>query len=306
MTGSGAGRHGSAGAATRLRWRAEAVALSAVAPVLGRLRPGARRRLGTALGTAFWAIDARHRRAAVRNLSLAYDGAMPPREVRQLALASMRHYVGMMIETAALEFAGPGGPLDRARIGGMDHLQAALRQGRGVVAFSGHLGVWELWPLALGRRGVPVSVIARPLDNPFLNERLVGFRASTGSRVIAMRGALREASAVLRRGGVVCLLIDQRPERTGVPVPFFGCTAFGAGSVAALALRTGAPIVPGFGVIDADGDWRLAVEPEVPVERRGGAKADAARIVADCTAVLERWVRKHPEQWLWTHARLRR
>lgn len=310
---------GSAGAATRLRWRLEAILFDVFAGAIGRAAPRTRRAIGSAFGTAFWALDAHHRRAAVRNIAIAYGDQLSALEVRRLALASMRHYVRMMVEAAAAGYRAPGtpgagpavpgtrpaAPGTGPKVEGLEHVEAALGRGRGVITFTGHLGCWESWPVALGSHGVPIAVVARPLENPHLAARLIRARTGTGSRVIDKQGAMREGLAVLRRGGVIGLLIDQRPEKTGEPVPFFGHRAFAAGSLAALALRTGAPVVPGFAVAGPDGSCRLEFEPDVPVVRTGDVRADTARIMADSTAVLERWVRRYPDQYLWTHAKMK-
>ena len=296
---------GAVGAATRLRWRIEAALFDAFAGAIARSTPRTRRAIGSALGTAFWAVDVRHRRAAARNVALAFGDDLSPDGARRLVRASMRHYVRMMVEAAAAGCGVPAAPGTGPKVEGLDHVEAALRRGRGVITFTGHLGCWESWPVALGSQGVPIAVVARPLENPHLAARLIRARTGTGSRVIAKEGAVRESLAVLRRGGVIGLLIDQRPEKTGEPVAFFGRRAFAAGSLAALALRTGAPVIPGFAVARPDGRCRLEFEPEVPVVRTGDVRTDTARVMADCTAALERWVRRYPEQYLWTHAKLK-
>jgi KDO2-lipid IV(A) lauroyltransferase len=123
--------------------------------------------------------------------------------------------------------------------------------------------------------------------------------------VVAKRGAVAAALKTLRAGGFVTLLIDQRPERSGLPVPFFGHTAFAADALAVLALRTGAPIVPGFAALQPDGCWHVSIGPEVPVAPTGRSDEDVRAIMTACTRILEQWVRRYPEQWLWTHARMK-
>ncbi|MFO7691681.1 MAG: lysophospholipid acyltransferase family protein [Vicinamibacterales bacterium] len=299
------GRAASTGVLRRLRWRAEAAAFSVSSAALGAASPRGRLAIGSTLGHAFWAIDARHRRAAERSIRLAYGGALAGPDVRRLARHSMRHFMRMIVETAAFQRAGADEAAGRIRAEGLDHLSAALQRGRGLIGFSGHFGNWELLRLVAAHHGMASSAVARPLDNPLLEERLARLRVRTGGRVLPKRGGVMAALTCLRQGGFVTILIDQRPERSGLAVPFFGRQAFAADALALLALRTGAPIVPGFGFLDPDGTWRVVIEPEVGVVRTGDLRADSERIMADCTAILERWVRRYPEQWLWTHARLK-
>jgi len=298
-------RSGFGGAVQRLRWLAEAALFDVAAATVGRATPRARLAIGSALGTAFWAVDARHRRAAARNIALAYGDQLSSREVRRLTLASMRHFTRMMVETVAF----PRLPFEEAKkhvtVEGIEHLRAAYGRGRGMLGFSGHLGNWELMSFMFGRLGMPATGIARPLDNPYLQERLIRLRTLSGNRIINARGAFREALAVLKGGGFVGIWIDQRPKRGGVLVPFFGTDAYTASGLARLALDSEAAVVPCFAVQETDGSWRMVIEPEVPLVRTGDFEADCYRITADCTAILERWIRRYPEQWLWTHAKLK-
>jgi KDO2-lipid IV(A) lauroyltransferase len=287
----------------RLEWLAEAAALNVCAAAIGRASPRARLAIGSACGTAFWAVDSRHRRAAQRNIALAYGDTLSSGQVDALVLASMRHFARVAVET--LSFRDGEDRVGSIGVEGLDYLREARAKGRGVIGFQGHFGHWELARFTLGYHGLPTMGIARPMDNPYLDRRLSQLRARGGNDLIAQRGGVAAALKCLRDGSIVGIMIDQRPERSGVAVPFLGHQAFAAGSLAVLALRTGAPIVPGFGFLDPDGSWRVVVEPEVPVVRTGDLRADTQRIMTDCTAVLERWIRRYPEQWLWTHARLK-
>jgi KDO2-lipid IV(A) lauroyltransferase len=291
------------GALKRMQWRAEAAAYEICAAAIGRASPRARLAIGSAFGTAFWAVDSRHRRAAQRNIALAYGDTLSSGQIDALALASMRHFARVAVET--LSFRNGEHRVGSIGVEGLDYLREARAKGRGVIGFQGHFGHWELLRFTLGYHGLPTVGIARPMDNPYLDRRLRQLRAQGGNDLIAQRGGVASALKYLRDGSIVGIMIDQRPARAGVAVPFFGHQAFAAGSLAVLALRTGAPIVPGFGFLDPDGSWRVVVEPEVPVVRTGNLLADSRRIMTDCTAVLERWIRRYPEQWLWTHARLK-
>ena len=285
------------------RYRAEAGVVGALS-LLARLAiPRVRRAVGTGVGTLHWALDARHRRVARDNLRLAYGDTLSRGDVRRLVLASMRHFAQVAVETLAFERYLAGEADAHVQVEGVEHLHTALARGRGAIVVSGHLGHWELLALMLGRLGVPVANIVRPLDNPYLEPRLARLRKLSGNGVIDKHTAVRQALLHLRRGGGLDLLIDQRPKRWGIPVPFFGHDAYTAGGLARLALASGAAVVPGFLVREDDGTWRMVIEPEVTVSRTDDPTADAYRLTAACTAILEGWVRRYPEQWLWTHRR---
>lgn len=268
-----------------------------------RSSPRVRHRIGSALGTIMWAIDIRHRRVAMANLHLAYGAQMPSAEARRIALGSMRHTARLALETLALDTYA-NGPLEAyVRLEGLEHLREVYARGRGVIGITGHLGHWELLSIVFGRLGIRSTGIARPLDNPFLESRLMQLRTLTGSGVVHKNRAFGPALKRLRQGELVGILIDQRPKRGGITVPFFGTDAYATEGLAMLALASEAAIVPGFAVWEPGGTLRMVMEPEVPVVRTGDREADARRITADCTAIVERWVRRYPEQWLWTHRR---
>ena len=289
-----------AGVLRRTRWAAEAAAVDVCLAGARSLGPRARLALGRVVGTAFWAIDARHRRNAERCIALAFGDRLTAAQVRQLARNSMRHYARLMLETAAFD----DHLAESVHVEGVEHLRHGLSQGRGLLGFSGHFGHWELLRLAAAHHGVPSVALVRPLSNPLLDERLERLRGVGGNELFAQQGGVASALRLLREGRFVSMLIDQRTSRSGIPVSFLGRRAFAADTLAVLALRTGVPIVPGFACLEADGSWHVVFGPEVPVVRTGRFRDDVPRIMADCTAILERWVRRYPEQWLWTHARM--
>ena len=287
----------------KVRHVAEAGLFDALSLVARTAPDGARHAVGSALGTLAWAVDARHRRIALQNVRIAYGLALAPHEARRLVLGSMRHFARLAVETLAFQRYVAENMDARVRVEGLELLREALGKGKGVIGFTGHLGDWELLSFMFGRLGMPATGIARPLDNPYLERRLVRLRTLTGNRVINKRGAFREALAVLQGGGFLGIWIDQRPKRGGVKVPFFGNDAYTTDGLARLALASEAAVMPCFAVREADGSWRMVIEPAVPVVRTGDVETDTYRITADCTAILERWVRRYPDQWLWTHRR---
>src|SRR5262249_55162532 len=164
---------------------------------------------------------------------------------------------------------------------------------------------WELQALVHGLRVEPISVLARALDNPRLNELLEQIRARTGNSVIYRRGTIRRVMRTLQAGRGVAILIDQHiMSRDAIYVDFFSRPAATTSAVAALALRTGAPVVPVFALPQPGGRYRLIYEH--PVDPPAADAPDAIReFTQRCTDVLEMYVRRSPELWLWMHRRWR-
>ena len=285
------------------RHRAEAAVIASLSMAARHSSLRVRNAAADAIGTLQWAMDRRHRLVACDNLRQAYGEAMSPQDVRRLARRAMQHFARVTIETLAFDRYLAGEIDARVRVEGLEHGLAALSKGRGAIGFTGHIGHWELLAVMFGRLGVPVASIARPLDNPYLERRLARLRALSGNTIIDKHSAFRPALTHLRRGGGLGFLIDQRPKEGGIPVPFFGRPAYTTEGLALLALTSKAPVVPCFVVAEPNDAWRMVLEPEVPVATTGNREADIYRLTADCTAILERWIRRYPDQWLWTHRR---
>ncbi|MBI2373101.1 MAG: lysophospholipid acyltransferase family protein [Deltaproteobacteria bacterium] len=190
---------------------------------------------------------------------------------------------------------------------GLEHHQAAKRAGRGILAVSGHLGSWEL----------VVSAIARALPNDVVHVVVKSFpkgvqalvdrhRSAGGVRSISSKDSMSQILGALRRNEVVVIVLDQNATRhQGEFVPFFGKPACTMTGLAMLAMRTGAVVLPCAGHRRDDGRHVLEVFPPLSTERVGSRRETAIRITAEATQFLERQIRSHPAQWLWTHKRWR-
>jgi KDO2-lipid IV(A) lauroyltransferase len=286
-----------------LRRSAEVAAVEA-ALALARILP--RRALlavGGAVGALAGRIDRRHAAIARDNLSSAFGDELAAEERERVLRACWRHFGRITFDALAFP------KLDRKALGsivkvfGLDHAREALSLGRGALVFSAHFGHWEAGAYAMGLLGIPFAVIARPLDNPVLDRRLMKLRSGSGNAVIPKRRAVRETMRALARGAGVAILIDQDAGADGVFVPFFGRLASTTPTLALLALRTEAPIVPVFARAEADGTISVHIEPVVLGRPTGDRDADVLRLTAACTAIVERWTRSSPEQWLWLHRR---
>ncbi len=292
-----------ASALRHARYRSEAAVFDLLTAVVVRLSPAARQRTATLLGLVVWAVDGRHRRVAAANLRLAYGETLTPAQRGRLVRESMRHLVRVALETFAVRTYLSDPSEVPVVVQGAEHLRKAAASGRGVILATGHLGHWELLGIVCGRLGFPGTAITRPLDNPYLEARLLDQRTLSGNRVIDKHGAFDAARRVLLDGGILGMLFDQRPKRGGIPVPFFGAPAYVTDGLARLVLDTDADVMPCFGVFESDGTVRVTFEGPIPIVRTGDRMADAIRMSADCTAVIEQWVRRYPGQWLWTHRR---
>jgi KDO2-lipid IV(A) lauroyltransferase len=281
----------------------EAATAVLVSAVVRRLPRRLVLRLGGGLGRLWGALDRRHLRIAADNLRRAF-----PQWEEERVLCTARgvyaHFGTMLLDILWMEGRRPEDLLALADVEGLENIRAGQARGRGIVCPTGHFGNWELQGVASAALVGPFSVIARPLDNPALDRRLVGFRTSTGNTVVYKQKALAQVMKTLREGGIVAILIDQNvQEKDGVFVPFFGRPACTTPVAAALALKTGADIVPVRCPLGPDGRYRMVYGPTVAWTGTGRRDEDVVGLTAHLTSIIEGWVREAPEQWLWIHRR---
>ena len=146
-------------------------------------------------------------------------------------------------------------------------------------------------------------MVVRPLDNPFLEAVLAAGRARHQLHLIPKRAAMKGVAAALARGECVGIMLDQDAGRHGALVPFFGQPASTSRSLAVLALKTGAPVVPASIRRLPDGEHQITIEPAIPLVRSGQLDRDVELNTARFTEALERHVQADPRQWFWVHRR---
>jgi KDO2-lipid IV(A) lauroyltransferase len=260
--------------------------------------------LGGLLGLAFYAFDGAHRRIAARNVEAAFP-ARPEAERRLIVRGAFAHFGRLLFQLLKFGTLEPEAMLARVEFEGEDHVRHAHARGKGILFVTGHFGFWELQALVHALRLQPMTVLARALDNRPLNALLERMRTRTGNSVVYRQGTIRRVMRLLAEGQSVGILIDQHIQsRDAIYVDFFDRPAATTSVVAALALRTGAPVIPLFALPIGAGRYRMVYEH--PVEP---PPEDSPHRVHEftqrCTDVLEMYVRKNPELWLWMHRRWR-
>jgi KDO2-lipid IV(A) lauroyltransferase len=279
-------------------------AVAAVRGVARRLPDSMVRLWGSALGLMFYALDAPHRRVALANLEQCFP-KRPAGERRAIARATFAHFGQVLLKLLTFSALTPEQMLERAEYEGDERVRLAYARGKGVLFFTGHFGFWELHAIVHALLFEPIGVLARPLDNPGLHDLLQSLRQRTGNTVIYREGAVRKVLRTLTEGHGVAMLIDQHMHSPdAIWVRFFQRPAATTSTLAALALRTGAAVIPVFAHPLPGGRYRFVYESPVEPPLEDGPEA-IREFTQRCTDVLEMHVRKHPELWLWMHRRWR-
>ncbi len=188
-------------------------------------------------------------------------------------------------------------------VSGLEHFDRAYRRGRGVVAVTGHIGCWELIPAWFSQRGYRISVIGRKVYDPRLDRLLNSARSRWGVRVIDRDQGAREAIRSLRQGQALGILIDQDTRVASVEVQFMGHPAKTPTGAAALALKTGAAVVPLAVHRLPDGRHRITILPEIDRSPQGDKELQILEEVRRQTAAVERLIEWDVRQWAWMHLR---
>lgn len=180
-----------------------------------------------------------------------------------------------------------------------------LNDGKPALCFAAHLGNWELPAVAAAAHGLPSAVVYRMPNNKAVAKEIARIRAPLMGRLIRTRAqAALEMAAALQHGEHLGMLVDQRFSR-GVDVTFFGRRCKANPAVARLARQFDCPVVGVRVVRLPNRRFRILAEGPFDLPRDAAGLVDVPAATQMITGVIERWVREHPEQWLWFHRRWR-
>ncbi len=273
---------------------------------LGVISPATGDKIAGVLGAVWFALDKKHRQITLENIAQAYGSELNREQRRKFALTVFKNAANMLFEHARFTRLNPREYSKILSVRGLFNLKAAHARGKGVLCFSSHLGNWELVAGLGSMVDISFSVVYRKLKSQLLDRYIKEKRSAPGCKMLTMHKALDGVLASLDRGDGVGLIIDQnvRKRNRGVFVDFFGRKACANSGLARLALSTGAPVIPVFTFRDG-GKFVIEILPEIPLVRTGDDTRDILENTRIHNALIEKYVRKYPEQWFWIHNRWR-
>jgi len=256
--------------------------------------------------SVFIRFSHRYRRRIARNLQIAFGNTTDNKKLAQIA-QSLSENLGLNFAETLISSTAKKKPLlDSIQIHGIEHLEKALSHGKGVLAFSAHLGNFTLIGLKMAAEGYPFHMLVKDPRYPAVAEAFHVMQEGQGGNFIYVEPwerALRQILSCLRKNEIVCILADEKKSKTGVLVDFFGYPAPTAPGPAVLALRTGAPLVPIFIVRSNDGLHHIYIEPQLELSLNGDRSSDIPAVVSAYTKVIENFIRMYPDQWFWINNR---
>jgi KDO2-lipid IV(A) lauroyltransferase len=287
----------------RLRYRLEYALAWVLIRFVGALPRPLARAAGISIAWLVYLLHRKLRRVGMRNLELAFPEKS--RRERKKILRGVFTSLGRQVAEVCLFPKYTHENVSKTVVyEGFENFERALTRGKGVLFLTGHLGAWELSAFAHSLYGYPLGIVMRPLDNPYLDRLTRRYRTMHGNKAVDKDFA-RGLIAAMRKGETVGVLMDTNMIASqGVFVDFFGIPACTASGVARIALKTDAAVVPGFTIWDPVlQKYRLRFDPPVELVRTGITERDVVANTAKFTKVIEDYIRKYPEQWLWVHRR---
>ncbi len=287
-----------------MRFRLEYALVWCLVNAIGVLPRPVARAVGIGLAQLIWLLHAKLRRVGMRNLEMVFP-EMSRRERRKI-LRGVFTSLGRQLAELCLFPRYTSQNVSQVVIyDGFENFDRAAQLGKGVLFLTGHLGGWELSAFAHSLYGHPLRFVMRPLDNPYLDQLVRHYRTMHGNIPILKDDPVRELLRSMKEGATVGILMDTNmmPPQ-GIFVNFFGIPACTPSGLARIALRTDAAVVPGFTIWDPVlRKYRLRFDPALKLVRTGDNHSDIVANTQLFTKVIEDFVRRYPDQWLWVHRR---
>jgi Kdo2-lipid IVA lauroyltransferase/acyltransferase len=287
-----------------MRQRFEYAAAWLVIKTFGAMPRPLARLAAISLARIVYVLHRRLRRVGMRNLALTFPEKSLHERARILRgeftslgrqLAEVCHFPGYTLSNVSRVVVYDG----------FENYERALARGKGVLFLTAHFGGWELSAFTHSMHGHPMHVVMRPMDNIYLDRMIRHYRTMHGNTMVDKDDFGRGLLSAIKKRGVVGILMDTNmTPPQGIFVDFFGMPACTASGLARIALRTDAAVVPGFTIWEpALGKYRLRFDPAVSLIRSGDDDADIAANTQLFTKIIEDYVRRYPDQWLWIHRR---
>lgn len=262
--------------------------------------------IGAGMGRAFYYLVGKYRGIALRNLRYAFGSEQNDAALKKIYKACLEDIGKNFMEVMYCFGLSPEEIKDKIELAGTEHLDKALAEGKGVIAFSAHVGNFILIGPRLIAEGYSFSVVARDPKNVRIARLFREMRRRFGIGSIPDKpkmNCIMQSLQCLRNNGILFLQIDQNADANDPWVDFFGWLVPTFKGPVVFSLRTGALVLPFFMIRKTDNRLKLVIEPPIAFVKANDKEEEIKQNVALLTKVTEQHIRKYPEQWWWLHRR---
>lgn len=253
-------------------------------------------------GRVAWRFADKYKKKMLDNLTATYHAALTDEEKERIARESFATMLRGFIETFYCVHFYRTKFDSQVTLEGKEHLDRALSRGKGVIAFSAHLGTFTLIGAKLSAAGFHLTWILGGQPHPRLAKlwREMGERVGAGFIIIDSLFTFHKAILrVLHKGGVMGFICDENQKQGGVPVEFLGRIMALPVGPAVYHLKTKAPILPVFIIRQETGGHRVIISPPLEFALSGDEEQDIFTITSQIARVIESYIKKYPGQWSW-------
>lgn len=224
---------------------------------------------------------------------------------QEIASASLYRFGRMVVEVMRFPLLNQDSIKDNVHVEGLEYLQQAYAQDKGVIMATGHYGNWELLGATVALHGYPMLSITRKQNNSYMDKAINEFREMVGQKVTYNRGktGLLAISRMLKEKKLLGVLFDQDTNDDGVKIDLFGKDSIIPLGAAALSRIYGSPILPIFMHNNEDGTCTAKIYPPLYTPKTKDKQNDYEYVTRQLVNILEQEIIAHPEMWFWVHDR---
>jgi len=250
-----------------------------------------------ALRTAdiFYVLNWRGRQIVKNNLRIALKE--DEKNVAHYSRAIFRNFAKNLVEFFRFPKVDTSFLKKFVKIEGQEHFDQAFASQKGIIGMTAHLGNWELCGAVASTLGYPLDVVVLSHRHRLVDDFFTRKRAEKGIKGMPIKSSIKEFTSVLRNNRMLVLAGDRNFSKKGIEVDFFGKSARMPVGMATLALRLKSPVIPGFLIREKDNSFRFIIEKPIVYKTSGNLDADLKNLTRQCLKVIEKYVRKYPEQW---------
>ena len=265
-------------------------------------------KVGELLGLLLFYAWGSRRKIAIENLrnSLSSRAIVVSEPAEKIIKDSFKNFGRSLMEIIKVYYGFGKKIIESVQFEGIENFNKSRSKSKGIILLTGHCGNWELLAIMASVSAFPISIVARPINNPYINKIIESARKKYGNSVIYKRGALKSIITTLRDNGCVGILMDQAvlPEE-GYVIDFLGRGAWTTKMLALIARKTDAAVVPAF-IHRTDKGHKIKVYPEVGLSESDEKETAVIEDIKKFSGFIEDYIREHPSEWLWIHRRWKR